>query len=142
MKWLTLLILAVSAHVPLEGQCALRGGGKHSLQRSWKTKQNKLVYNDQEFRLKGINWNGFESDCNVVHGLWLSPLHHYSDILHEQNFNALRIPFQFQRIREGLAPVDSVLGRQLFNQWRPQNKTMRRYMRCGEGLGLGLGLGL
>ena len=96
MKWLTLLILAVSAHVPLEGQCALRGGGKHSLQRSWKTKQNKLVYNGQEFRLKGINWNGFESDCNVVHGLWLSPLRHYLDILREQHFNALRIPLSFE----------------------------------------------
>lgn len=41
---------------------------------------------------------------------------------------------QFQRIREGVAPVNSVEERQLFHQWRPQNdramyEMRRRYSR-------------
>lgn len=118
MKLLSILLLAVGMHVPLEGSCALRGR-KHLLQHKWRTKENKILLNDQEFRLKGINWNGFESECNVVHGLWLSPLHHYLDVLQEQQFNALRIPLSFEVmedldlvIKEGCGTSEpEILGR-------------------------------
>eukprot|EP00624_Nannochloropsis_granulata_P007100 evm.model.NODE_6271_length_19919_cov_71.801147.1 len=97
MRLLATLLLTLGANVPVEGHCSLRGGSAKQLrQHFWNTRDNKLFYSDQVFQLKGINWNGFESDCNVVHGLWLSPLKHYLDILQEQQFNALRIPLSFE----------------------------------------------
>ena len=100
MKRLLILVLVACAQVPLKASCALRGGEKHMRQYSWKSKQNKLFLNDQEFRLKGISWNGFESVCNVAHGLWLHSLQNYLDILQDQKFNALRLPLSFEIMEE------------------------------------------
>ena len=62
----------------------------------WRTANNQLVYKDQKFSLKGINWNGIESDCHVPHGMWINPLSVYTEILKTQDINAIRIPLSYE----------------------------------------------
>lgn len=62
----------------------------------WSTHDNLVYRGSDVFRIRGINWNGFESDCLVMHGLWAHPIDHYLDILDENGFNAVRIPVAFE----------------------------------------------
>lgn len=55
-----------------------------------------MFYGDERFLLKGINWNGFESDCNVIHGMWANTLEYYLDLLRDHQFNAIRLPLPFE----------------------------------------------
>lgn len=70
----------------------------------WRSRGGKLYYGDDVFELKGVNWNGIESDCRVVHGLWENPLDFYMDILEAYRFNAIRLPISYEvMIRPELA---------------------------------------
>ena len=83
--------------VHVMGACLRNGNKQHVLQgKNWTTRDNQLLYGNEIFRLKGVNWNGFESDCRVVHGLWTHPLEHYVEVLRKQDFNALRIPLSYE----------------------------------------------
>jgi endoglucanase len=73
----------------------------------WRTAHNALYRGAEAFRLKGINWNGIESDCRVVHGLWEHPLGHYMDVLQEHRFNAVRLPISYEAMADASAPVKS-----------------------------------
>ena len=88
------------------GSCSLRRD-KHwvASNKVWVTKHNALVYGDQVFHLKGLNWNGFESDCRIIHGLWANTLDHYLDILHKQDINALRFPLPFESMENMSLPI-------------------------------------
>ena len=62
----------------------------------WRTADNAVTRGGEGFRLKGINWNGIESDCRIVHGLWEHGLDHYLDILEKHRFNAVRLPVPYE----------------------------------------------
>jgi endoglucanase len=78
--------------------CNLRGVKNHvtETEQNWTTRNNKLYLGNQVFVLKGMNWNGAESDCKVIHGLWANSLDHYLDLLQDNGFNALRFPMPFE----------------------------------------------
>lgn len=63
---------------------------------SFQSKSNQIYMNNKEISIKGINWFGFETECNVIHGLWSNSLDFYFDFLSENNFNALRIPISYE----------------------------------------------
>jgi len=46
--------------------------------------------------LKGINFFGFETSCNIVHGLWKHDIDFYLDVLHTHNFNFIRLPLAYE----------------------------------------------
>ncbi|KAK9822485.1 hypothetical protein WJX81_001062 [Elliptochloris bilobata] len=56
----------------------------------------------QPLALKGVNWFGFETDTNMVHGLWVGPNAYTEDFLTVMyriqclGFNAVRLPMSFQ----------------------------------------------
>ena len=63
---------------------------------SFQSKSNQIYMHNKEISIKGINWFGFETECNVIHGLWSNNLDFYFDFLSENNFNALRIPISYE----------------------------------------------
>lgn len=91
--------------IPTVEACSLRGNKHVQQYNAWTTQDNKLLYEGNVFRLKGVNWNGFESDCRVIHGLWANPAEHYLDLLKSQHFNALRIPLSFEIMENLWLPI-------------------------------------
>lgn len=71
----------------------------------WTTSGHQLFLGNETFHLKGINWNGVESDCRVVHGLWENSVDFYLDILSVHEFNALRIPIPFEVMEDLTLPL-------------------------------------
>lgn len=62
----------------------------------WTTKNNNIYYNDQLYRIRGVNWFGSETDCRVPLGMWVQSLDWYLDTLRGYGFNSLRIPFSYE----------------------------------------------
>ncbi|KAF2077006.1 hypothetical protein CYY_001715 [Polysphondylium violaceum] len=62
------------------------------------SKDGGLWINDLPLKLKGINWFGFETETAVVHGLWARDYKSYLDLLAENHFNVIRIPFSLEVI--------------------------------------------
>lgn len=58
--------------------------------------ENKLYFNNKEYNIKGINWFGIETVCNVPHGLWVHNTEYYFDLLKKLKFNSIRIPFSYE----------------------------------------------
>jgi len=58
----------------------------------WRGQSDGLYLNDIHVKIKGINWYGFETTKRCIEGLWENPVSYYLQYLHEQKFNALRIP--------------------------------------------------
>ena len=59
----------------------------------YRTKDGAIYQNGNRITFNGINWFGFETANNVVHGLWSR---NYKDMIRqmkEVGFNAVRIPF-------------------------------------------------
>jgi len=59
----------------------------------WSVKDNQVFMEDQPVNLKGITWNGLNSDTLSFFGLWKHSLEFYMDQLKNQNFNAILVPF-------------------------------------------------
>lgn len=68
---------------------------------SWFVENGNIYYdNDILFSLRGLNWFGYEGDCNIVQGLWINSIDHYFSILaNDIQVNTLRIPFSDNTIR-------------------------------------------
>ncbi|NDE16183.1 hypothetical protein EBZ80_14750 [bacterium] len=70
----------------------------------WTTSANHTIVflsntnNATTFRLKGINWFGYEGGCNIVGGLQYHDMDFYLDQLQELQYNALRIPFGYETV--------------------------------------------
>jgi len=64
-----------------------------------------LWANGQRFNLKGANWFGFETDANVMHGLWSRDYHDFLDYLSSNGFNAIRVPFYLELALNDATPT-------------------------------------
>ena len=53
--------------------------------------------------IRGVNWFGFETSNEVVHGLWQRDYHSFLDQVVSLGFNTLRIPFSQQMLAPGAA---------------------------------------
>jgi endoglucanase len=61
------------------------------------TRDNKIYYGKTiEYKIKGINWFGLETECRCVHGLWIHDTAHYMDLLRGWSFNSIRVPVSFE----------------------------------------------
>lgn len=71
----------------------------------WKTVNNTIFLNDQPVRIKGITWNGFQTEKYVPLGLWRHSMEFYLDLLKQNHINAIRVPFSLEFTRDfGLMP--------------------------------------
>ncbi|KAF8354645.1 hypothetical protein PRIPAC_96268, partial [Pristionchus pacificus] len=56
-------------------------------------------FSDEPFVLKGINYFGFESETYTPHGIWSYDLNFYLDFIKNNNFNAIRVPFSLEMVK-------------------------------------------
>ncbi len=54
-------------------------------------KGGKILMGNQEVKINGINWFGFNTPINSVHSLWQTSLDEYIKILVDNKFNAVRL---------------------------------------------------
>ncbi|EGG22655.1 putative cellulase [Cavenderia fasciculata] len=64
----------------------------------WRTSGSKMMLNGVEIRVQGIAWFGLETDSFSPGGLQQTSVEALLDILVNQNFNALRLPFSIDMI--------------------------------------------
>ena len=69
-----------------------------------------LVREGQPFRIRGISFNGMETDCHAPMGLWSKPLSFFFDVLRDHKFNALRIPLPYEVLANPTLPVGNCVG--------------------------------
>lgn len=97
-------------------------------QPAWRSHDGKLFYGNDVFHLKGVNWNGIESDCRVVHGLWANSLDFYMDILETHRFNAIRLPISYEVMGRPELPVDQGCVSQEPEAWDMNAHTFLRHL--------------
>lgn len=69
----------------------------------WRTYDKKIWFSPSsvnqtwiEYPIRGTNWFGFDTECHVVHGLWVHSMNYYIDFLETYSINTLRIPISFE----------------------------------------------
>lgn len=76
----------------------------------WSTKNGNIYNQTTPYIIRGTNWHGIESDCNVPHGLWANSMKFYFDFLQGNGFNSIRTPVSYEvMINLNLPVLDSCL---------------------------------
>jgi endoglucanase len=71
----------------------------------WHTSGNEILdSNNQAVRIAGINWYGFETTDEVVHGLWAQDYKSILNAIHANGYNTVRIPFSNQMVETPIVP--------------------------------------
>lgn len=71
----------------------------------WHTSGNQILdSNNHVVRITGINWYGFETTDEVVHGLWAQDYKAILNAIHSNGYNTVRIPFSNQMVESPIAP--------------------------------------
>src|SRR5436190_16954261 len=97
--WLLPLTLLLSL-LPLVQQPASASGTGF-----WHTSGNKILdASNQQVRITGINWFGFETGNYVAHGLWSRDYRDMLDQIKSLGFNTIRLPYSNQLFDSGSKP--------------------------------------
>ncbi|GLP71351.1 endoglucanase [Streptomyces sp. TUS-ST3] len=71
----------------------------------WHTSGRQILdASGQPVRIAGINWFGFETGNNVVHGLWSRDYKSMIDQMKSLGYNTIRIPFSDDIFKSGTVP--------------------------------------
>src|SRR5215472_5532906 len=72
---------------------------------SWHTNGNQILdANNQRVRIAGINWYGFETTDEVVHGLWAQDYHAILNAIKSNGYNTIRLPYSNQMVETPVVP--------------------------------------
>jgi endoglucanase len=73
----------------------------------WHTTGNQILdSNNQTVRIAGINWYGFETTDEVIHGLWAQDYHTILNEIKSNGFNVIRVPFSNQMVENPVVPTN------------------------------------
>src|SRR5690349_4132724 len=68
----------------------------------WHTNGRQILdANNTPVRIAGINWFGFETSNNVVHGLWTRDYRSMLDQIKSLSYNTLRLPYSDDIFKSG-----------------------------------------
>lgn len=71
----------------------------------WHTSGNQILdANNTPVRIAGINWYGFETKDEVIHGLWGQDYHDIIDTIKRLGYNTIRMPFSNQMVESPIIP--------------------------------------
>ncbi len=62
-------------------------------------KTDGLYLGSKRFKLKGVNWFGFETNIYTVHGLWSVSMDSLFAFLKQNKFNAIRVPIALELVQ-------------------------------------------
>jgi len=81
--------------------CALKGQGTGY----WHTSGNQILDgNNQAVRIAGVNWYGFETTDEVVHGLWAQDYHSILNAVKANGYNTVRLSYSNQMVESPIVP--------------------------------------
>ncbi len=73
---------------------AVPGSSAQAMDGGWHTSGTKILNPaGGEFTISGINWYGFETRDNMIHGLWAKDYKYIVDQVKQYGYNTIRIPF-------------------------------------------------
>ena len=71
----------------------------------WHTSGNQIIDSSGRMvRIAGINWYGFETKDQVVHGLWARDYHTILNAIKNTGYNAIRLPYSNQMVESPIIP--------------------------------------
>jgi len=87
------------AAAPRLTQAAAAGAGY------WHTSGREILDSDnQPVRIAGVNWFGFETSNDVVHGLWSRDYKSMMDQMKSLGYNTIRLPYSDDILKPGTMP--------------------------------------
>ncbi len=73
----------------------------------WHTSGNQVLdSNGHVVRIAGINWYGFETTDEVVHGLWAQDYHYILNAIQSNGYNVIRMPMSNQVVESPIIPTN------------------------------------
>jgi endoglucanase len=73
----------------------------------WHTSGNQILdSNNQPVRIAGVNWYGFETTDELIHGLWAQDYHTIINELKSNGYNTIRMPFSNQMVETPINPTN------------------------------------
>ena len=71
----------------------------------WHSSGNQIINSSgQTVRIAGINWYGFETTDEVVHGLWAQDYHTILKAIKNNGYNTIRLPYSNQMVESPIVP--------------------------------------
>ena len=71
----------------------------------WHTSGNQIIGSGgHTVRIAGVNWYGFETTDQVVHGLWAEDYHTILNTIKSNGYNAIRLPYSNQMVESPMVP--------------------------------------
>src|SRR5438094_10593814 len=71
----------------------------------WHTSGNLIIDSSgHTVRMAGINWYGFETTSQVVHGLWAQDYHTILKSIKNNGYNVIRLPYSNQMVESPIIP--------------------------------------
>jgi len=67
-------------------------------------RQSDIDSSGRVVRIAGINWYGFETKDQVVHGLWARDYHTILNAIKNTGYNAIRLPYSNQMVESPIIP--------------------------------------
>ena len=71
----------------------------------WHTSGNQIIDSGgRTVRVAGVNWYGFETTDQVVHGLWVKDYHAILNTIKSNGYNTIRLPYSNQMVEKPVVP--------------------------------------
>lgn len=98
-----------------------------------------LLYANEPFLLKGINWFGYETPCRIVHGLWIRTMEDLLKTISDYQYNALRLPFSIELIHTWeVPPLSECVGSSPWLAQLSVRDTLHTFFSLSKNLGLSI----
>lgn len=79
-------------------------------QTRWKSHNNLITLDDEPFRVRGVSFNGIESECRCPLGLFTKPLSFFTTLLQSNGVNAVRLPLAWEVMANLSLPIGDCVG--------------------------------
>jgi endoglucanase len=77
----------------------------------WHTLGNQILdSNNKPVRIAGINWSGFETPAEVVHGLYAQDYKYILDGIKSNGYNSIRLPYSNQMVKYPIVPSPAYIA--------------------------------
>src|SRR6266705_5465756 len=98
-RWSSILLLFPLVILAISSAALAQGSGY------WHTSGNQIIDSSgHAVRIAGINWYGFETTDQVVHGLWARDYHTILKAIKNNGYNTIRLPYSNQMVEGPIVP--------------------------------------
>jgi len=104
----------------------------------WTTRDGGIFLDNEQVKLRGLSWFGFETQDFVIDGLWSHPMNWYFTLLQQQGINSVRVPFSSEWIHYhfDLYPYDGLISADPAMQHLQSIEILDRFFDMAEKHGI------